>query len=185
MRLFLQAFKMLIVLTFVTGIVYPLCVTLAGGVLFPYQAKGSLVYNNGVVVGSELIGQKFTDPKFFHSRPSAGDYNALQSGGSNLAFSNRDLYKQVELNIKNIRDLNSLSESTLVPADMLTASASGLDPHISRESAMMQVQRIAKLRGVSEQQLWALVDAHSNKNILNHSAYVNVLVLNVALEQIK
>lgn len=185
MRVFLQAFKMLIVLTFITGIVYPLCVTLAGGLLFPYQAKGSLVYNNGVVVGSELIGQKFTDPKFFHSRPSASDYDAMQSGGSNLAFSNKDLYKQVELNIKNVRDVNLMSADVLVPTDLLTASASGLDPHISKDAAMIQVKRIAQVRGLSEEQVGALVDAHGNKSLLNPSAYVNVLVLNVALEQIK
>src|SRR5882672_6329759 len=145
-----------LVLTLITGIVYPLIVT-AFAQLFPAKATGSVIVVNGKAVGSELIGQPFSDPKYFWSRPSATSpqpYNGASSSGSNLGPTNKALHEAVAERLKQF-------EQKPVPADLVTASASGLDPHISPEAARFQVSRVAKARGLTEERIQELLDRHT------------------------
>src|SRR5713226_240255 len=145
-----------VVLTLITGIVYPLIVT-AFAQLFPNKATGSVIEVNGKAVGSELIGQPFSDPKYFWSRPSATSpqpYNGAFSSGSNLGPTNKALHEAVAERLKQF-------EQKPVPADLVTASASGLDPHISPEAAQFQVSRVAKARGLTEDRIQVLLDRHT------------------------
>ena len=143
------AIGMLIIFTVLTGVVYPLVVTAIGQVAFNDKAEGSLVEVDGEVVGSKLIGQPFTAPEYFHPRPSAaGDgYDASASSGSNLGPSNPDFLATIEERVAAYRDENGLAEETRVPVDAVTASASGLDPHISVANAELQAGRVAEARG--------------------------------------
>src|SRR3974377_704426 len=188
------AIVVLVALTLITGLAYPLAMTGIAQVLFPRQAQGSLVEQNGKVVGSELIGQVFESDKYFHGRPSAttapdpndatktvpAPYNAANSGGSNLGPSNKALIDRVQGDIDKLKQENP---STPVPADLVTTSASGLDPHISPEAALFQVPRIAKARNVPEERLRQLVQAAPQGRWLGllGEPRVNVLLLNVAL----
>lgn len=168
------------VLFIVTGFIYPLTVTLVSGLLFPDQAHGSLIVdNNNQVIGSTLIGQNFTAPQYFQSRPSASGYDAASSGGSNLGPTNTVLLKLVS------NRTDSLQKSGIsgpIPSDLVMASASGLDPHISLESALIQVPVVAKARNLPEEEVRALVLAESVDSPFT-GAYVNVLSLNRALDQ--
>src|SRR5579871_2703843 len=145
----LPAIRMTLVMTILTGLIYPGVVTGIVKLVFPHQASGSMVELNGKAVGSELIGQKFTKPEYFHGRPSgAGDgYDAANSGATNLGPTNQALINRVRDDIKKFRDENPTYTGP-IPADLLTSSASGLDPHISPASAYAQVDRVAKARGV-------------------------------------
>ena len=185
MKRFLQACRMLLMLSLVTGILYPACVWGMGNLLFPQQAKGSLVYRDGVAVGSSLIGQEFSAPGYFHARPSNSNYDALQSGGSNLAVSNEQLYKNVRKELQKVYNENVLSGKKNIPADLVTRSASGLDPHISESSALLQVPRIAKNSNLSEVVLQELVAKNTHTNMPWDDGYVNVLELNMALLDLK
>jgi K+-transporting ATPase ATPase C chain len=180
-----------IALSVITGLAYPLLVTGLSKVIFPRQAAGSLIRQDGKVIGSELIGKSFTAPKDFWGRPSAtvdGDskplpYNGANSGGSNLAPSNPDLRKAVEERIAALRAADPETKGP-VPVDLVTASASGLDPHISPAAAAFQVHRVAKARGLDEAKVRDLVAAHTEGpqfGVLG-DACVNVLKLNLALE---
>jgi K+-transporting ATPase ATPase C chain len=180
-----------IALSAITGLAYPLVITGLSKVIFPRQAGGSLILKDGKVLGSEWIGQAFTSPKDFWGRPSATvdadnkplPYNAANSGGSNLAPSNPDLHKAVQDRIAALRAADPEATGP-VPVDLVTASASGLDPHISPASAAFQVHRVAKARGLDESQLRSLVAAHTEGpqlGVLGESR-VNVLRLNLALE---
>ena len=187
----------LVALTLVTGLVYPLAMTGIAQVLFPRQAQGSLIERNGVVVGSELIGQVFESDKYFHGRPSAttapdpndstktvpAPYNAANSGGSNLGPSNKALVDRVQGDIDKLKQENP---SASVPADLVTTSASGLDPHISPEAALFQVPRIAKARNLPEDRIRQLVADHTEGLFLGllGEPRVNVLLLNLALDQL-
>lgn len=179
---------MLLLMTLLTGIVYPLTVTGLAQVLFPRQANGSLVSQNGYPVGSALIGQNFADPKYFHGRPSAaGDngYDATASSGSNLGPTNKALLDGVAKQLDQVRSDNNLSQDSPVPADLVTASASGLDPHISPEAALLQVPRVARVRQLSEQEVRLLVERHIESpqlGVLGESK-VNVLLLNLELDK--
>jgi K+-transporting ATPase ATPase C chain len=177
-----------IVLTVITGVAYPLLVT-AFAQLFPGKATGSVVEVNGKAAGSALIGQPFSDPKYFWSRPSATSpqaYNGASSSGSNQGPTNKALAEAVADRIKALREADPGNKKA-VPADLVTASASGLDPHISPDAAEYQLARVASIRKVPESRLRELLAAHTESRTfgLLGEARVNVLQLNIALDALK
>ncbi len=183
------AIVILVVLTAVTGLLYPAVVTGIAQVLFPRQANGSLIMKDGKAVGSELIGQPFDDPKYFWSRPSATSPfpdNAGASGGSNLGPTNPDLQKAVQGRIDALRAVDP-GNTAPIPVDLVTASGSGLDPHISPAAALYQIRRVAKARGLSEDTIRNLVEQHLEGRQLGFlgEPRVNVLRLNLALDALK
>lgn len=186
-RLLLQSCGMLAVMTLVTGVAYPLLVTVAAQVAFPRQANGSLVLDERGVVGSELLGQPFADPKYFWGRLSATSpmpYNAGASAGSNLGPTNAAIKRNAERRIEALRRADP-NAPALVPSDLVTSSASGLDPHISPEAADFQVERVARARHISEARVRELVLASTSQRwlgVLGEPA-VNVLMLNRSLDR--
>lgn len=169
------------------GLVYPLVSTGAAQVLFPGNANGSLITNNeGKVVGSELIGQSFTDPRFFQGRVSSIEYKAEASGSNNYAPSNPDMLKRTEESIAAWKQSNPDVPVSKLPIDLITNSGSGLDPHISPESASVQVPRISKLTGVPADQLRKLIEASTEGRDLGvfGEPRVNVLKLNLSLSEL-
>jgi K+-transporting ATPase ATPase C chain len=175
----------LVFFSVLTGLLYPAVVTGLAQVLFPSLANGNLIYREGKTVGSELIGQPFTDPAYFWSRPSATApqaYHAAASGGSNLGPTNPDLEKAVAARIQALREADR-GNTAPVPVDLVTASGSGLDPHISPAAAAYQVPRVARLRGLKEEDLRRLVAQCTEDRQLRvfGEARVNVLRLNLAL----
>jgi len=189
MRTLITAIAMTIALTLLTGIVYPLVVWGLAQVLFPWQANGSLVVRDGHAVGSELIGQNFAAPRYFHPRPSAaGDkgYDASSSGGSNLGPTNRKLVDATKAALHKVLEENPGASPAQVPMDLVTASGSGLDPEISPAAAELQVTRVAKARRLSEAAVRNVLD----DNVRRRGAGVfgepgvNVLELNLALDRI-
>ena len=188
MRLTRPAISLLIVMTLLVGVLYPLVVTLVAKVAFRSEADGSLIYRDGKLVGSTLIGQSFSDPKHFWGRPSATTpqpYNALSSSGSNLGPLNPALRKQVEDNVKALRAADPGNRQP-VPVDLVTASASGLDPHITPAAADYQAARIARARSLPLEQVNALIAAHEERATLGvlGERRVNVLELNLALDRL-
>ena len=189
------ALVLFVLLTVITGLIYPLAITGFAQVLFPHQANGSLVSNNGHVIGSTLIGQDFTGDQYFHGRLSAttdtdpndpaktvaAPYNAASSVGSNLGPTSKALMDRIRADSQKLRPGNT---GDPIPADLVTTSASGLDPHISPEAALFQVKRIAGSRGMDEEQLKSLVSAHTQGRWLGilGEPVVNVLDLNIALD---
>lgn len=192
------ALVFVLALTTITGLVYPLAITGIAGVVFPRQAEGSLIEQDGKVVGSALIGQAFTSDKYFHGRPSAtvapdpedpaktvtAPYNAANSGGANLGPTSKTLAERLTSDVQQLKAENP--EST-VPVDLVTTSGSGLDPDISPEAALFQVPRIAKARGAPEERLRALVNEHIEGRTLGllGEPRVNVLKLNLALDGLR
>ncbi|PSO25584.1 K(+)-transporting ATPase subunit C [Bradyrhizobium sp. MOS002] len=190
------AIVLLLVLTAITGLAYPLAMTAIAGAIFPAQAQGSLIEKDGKVVGSALIGQEFKDDKYFHGRPSAtvapdpndstktvpAPYNAANSGGSNLGPTSKALADRLKEDVDKLRGENP---NAAVPVDLVTTSASGLDPDISPEAAQFQVPRVAKARNVPEDQVKQLVASNTQGRLLGliGEPRVNVLALNLALDR--
>jgi K+-transporting ATPase ATPase C chain len=177
------AIAVLVGLAAVTGLVYPAAVTAVAQVVFPAQANGSMITVDGRTVGSTLIGQAFSDPRYFWGRPSAaGDgYDGMASGGSNLGPTSRVLIERVEADADRLRDANG---SAPIPVDLVTASASGLDPHISPEAADYQVARVAAARGLDPAEVEAAVARHTEGRLLGFLGQprVHVLELNLDLD---
>ncbi len=182
----LKTAVLVFVVIVIIGIAYPFFMTLIAQVFWPYQANGSLLYVDGKVVGSELIGQSFTSPGYFHGRPSAVDYDATSSSASNLGPTSAKLMEQVKERMETIRKENNLAPDAVIPADLVLASGSGLDPHISPESALLQVNRVAKARNLAESDVKALVDRHIEPPQFGFMGTykVNVLKLNIALDEL-
>lgn len=183
------ALRITLLFTVLTGLIYPGLVTALCQVLFPKQANASLVEVNGRVVGSALIGQNFTRPEYFQPRPSAAGnsgYDPMASGGSNYGPTNQKLVDRVRAAVEQFRK-NNPDYSGPIPADLVTASGSGLDPHISPASAQAQAPRVAKARGVSVQQVGELIREHTEGRTLGFlgEPRVNVLELNLALDRLK
>lgn len=186
---FRPALVLFALLSLVTGLLYPLAVTGVAQGVFPDRANGSLVDRDGQVVGSALIGQGFSDPKHFWSRPSATaptPYNAANSSGSNLGPSNPALHDAVQARIAALREADP-GNTAPVPVDLVTASASGLDPHISRAAADYQLARVARRRAMDETELRALLEQHTEGAWLGFvgEPRVNVLALNLALDALQ
>lgn len=175
------AFWMTIVTTILFGVIYPFVVTALAQVFLPAQANGSLIQKNGAVIGSKLIGQEFSSPGYFHSRPSSANYDGLNSGGSNLGPTNRQLIERVE---RSVQKLHAQNPGVPIPVDLVTTSASGLDPDISVAAAEFQIPRVARERGMNEAQVSALVHKHTKCQqfgILGEPR-VDVLELNLDLD---
>jgi potassium-transporting ATPase KdpC subunit len=189
------AIILLVALTLITGLAYPLAMTAIAGVIFPKQAQGSLIERDGKVVGSALIGQEFKDDKYFHGRPSAttapdpadstktvpAPYNAANSGGSNLGPTSKALADRLK---EDVDKLKAENPKAAVPVDLVTTSASGLDPDISPDAALFQVPRVARARNLPEDRVRALVTANTQGRLagLLGEPRVNVLALNLALD---
>lgn len=183
----MPAFRITLVLTILTGLLYPGAVTALSQLLFRQQANGSLIEKDGRIVGSALIGQAFTRPEYFHPRPSAAGsdgYDASASSGSNLGPTSKKLIDRVQADVEKFRKENPGYQGP-IPADIVTASGSGLDPHISPASAQAQAFRVAKARGVSVDQVNRLIAQYTETPTLGFlgDARVNVLQLNLALDR--
>lgn len=187
MKSLTKASKLLLIMIIITGIIYPLTVTAIGQVFFQDKANGSIIEENGVKKGSELIGQNFSDSKYFWGRPSSTTeypYNSLGSAGSNKSPVSEELDNIIKERVQILMKFHGNEKE--IPVDLVTASASGLDPDISKESAKYQVSRIAKIRNVPEKNLLALIDNLSERPILGvlGTPRINVLKLNLELDKI-
>jgi potassium-transporting ATPase KdpC subunit len=192
------ALVFIVALTLITGLAYPLAITGLAGVLFPYQAQGSMIERDGKIIGSAMIGQEFTNERYFQGRPSAttapdpadstktvsAPYNAANSAGSNLGPTNKALIERVQADVEKRKAENP---SAPVPVDLVTTTGSGLDPHISPEAALFQIPRVAKVRDVPESRLRQLVSERVEGRLfgLLGEPRVNVLALNIALDAMK
>ncbi len=170
--------------TLITGLMYPMVITGTGAVLFPYHAGGSLIRDGNVTAGSELVGQAFSGPRYFHGRPSSSNYDAMNSGGTNLGPTNKKLYEAVKERAGIVRKQSGLDESAKIPAELVYSSGSGLDPHISLEGALIQAPRVARERNMDLHRMNMLVRKNTKKTFMNFygEPLVNVLLLNRSLD---
>ena len=184
-KLIVQSLKMTLVFTLLTGLAYPLLVTGIAQAFFPKQANGSLQIRDGQIVGSTLLAQKFESPRYFWPRPSASDFGAVPSGASNLGPTSQVLQSNVLVRIQSFRGAHALDKDASIPADMVFQSGSGLDPHISPESASLQIHLVASARNMSESEVKAFVVRHSEPSQFGFlgEPRVNVLLLNLALDK--
>jgi potassium-transporting ATPase KdpC subunit len=186
MKTFNRALFLFILFTIMTGIIYPFLITGLCQLIFPQKANGSLIVSGGKIVGSDLIGQVFTDPKYFNGRPSAIEkpYDASNSGASNYGPSNAKFLEEVEKRIDKVRRENGLGTGQSVPADLVLSSGSGLDPHISLEAALLQVRRVADARKLPEAQVRDTVEKLGKAPFLRltGATRVNQLRLNLAVD---
>lgn len=175
---------MLLIMTIITGAAYPLMMTGIGRLVFSDKAKGSLITVRGRTVGSELIAQGFARPGYFHGRPSAVHYDGAGSGGSNFGPTNKKLIDAAAARAEQVRKENGLAPGAKIPADLVLASGSGLDPHVSLASALLQIPRIARARNIGEAEIRALVSRRTHKRYFGifGDAMVNVLMLNIELD---
>jgi potassium-transporting ATPase KdpC subunit len=175
-----------ILFTILLGIIYPLAVTGLSQLAFPVQANGNIIKENGKILGSQLIGQNFSSPDYFHGRPSVIDYNSSTSSGSNLGPTNQKLIGNITQRIQQIKTEDTLSANSKVPADLVLASGSGLEGYIHVNSALIQVPRIAKARGISESEVVNLIKNNQENTFFGYGKeIVNVLKLNIALDNLK
>jgi K+-transporting ATPase ATPase C chain len=184
-----RSFMLMLILIILTGLAYPLLITGISRLAFPHKSTGSLIYKEGKLIGSEFIGQDFKTDKYFHSRPSAAGrqgYDPLKSGGSNYAAANEDFLALVSKRSDMFRQENNIDKSIAIPSDMVTASASGLDPHISVAGALLQIARIASARNIDYQKVRVLVIENSGRQYgFLGEPVVNVLELNLLLDSLK
>lgn len=179
-----SSLSLLLVLTLMLGVIYPFMVTVVAQIAFPEQANGSLIIKDGKVIGSKLIGQKFTENKYFWGRLSENNYDATNSGGTNLSIANPKLLEIVNARVSELQKADPDNKDK-IPVDLVTASASGLDPHISLAAARYQVGRIAKARDMKTEEINELISKHIDwQSKLAETPYVNVLELNLALDEI-
>jgi K+-transporting ATPase ATPase C chain len=178
-----SAIVLFVLFSLITGVFYPLTITGIAQAIFPHQANGSLIIVNGKTYGSELIGQQFDNPKYFWGRPSATGYNAAASSGSNLGPTNPALLERIQARIKSLKAVDP-NNPLPIPVDLVTASASGLDPDISVAAAFYQVHRVAQARGLSDEAVKTLVDKYTQGRQFGFlgEPRVNVLLLNLALD---
>jgi K+-transporting ATPase ATPase C chain len=184
MKTLLRSLRIYVIFTVLLGLVYPVAITLIAQLAFPFQANGSLLRKGGAVVGSRLVGQGFTDAKYFQSRMSANNYDGTNSGGTNLGPSSKKLMDATADKIAKLRQENTLAAQTTIPPDMALTSASGLDPHISIENANIQAGRVAQARGMSLKEIKKLIDHNTDSDFIGiwGCQGVNVLALNMALD---
>jgi potassium-transporting ATPase KdpC subunit len=190
MRTLLISLKIFLFFTILTGILYPLFITGIAQVVFPAKANGSLIFKNNKAIGSKLIGQQFDKANYFMSRPSAASYNPLPSGGSNYSLTNTKLRNLVDERKMHFIEFNQLDNVTEIPSEMLFASASGLDPHISPQAAFLQVERIVKARNfnsIQKQNILQCINdlTEAPQFLCLGESRINVLLLNLKLDEIK
>jgi K+-transporting ATPase ATPase C chain len=187
MKSIFAAIRLFVVLSILTGVVYPLMITGIGKIFFHSQSEGSVISLNGKIIGSSLLAQKFISDRYFWQRPSAGDYATVPSGSSNLGPTSADLQKAVQDRENQLRTSLHLKSDDRIPEDLIFASASGLDPHISPGGALIQVERIAEARKIGADRVKALVEKMIEPPQFGifGNPRVNVLLLNLALDQLK
>ena len=183
--MFVKPLRAILVMTILCGLIYPLAMTGLCQALFPYQANGSIIEHDGKVIGSAIIGQEFKDDKYFSGRPSANEYNAADSAGTNYGAINKELKKQVEERAAAVRAKYGLLPTEKVPSDMVTNAAAGSDPHLSPDSIRMQVDRVAQARNMDKSVVLKLVEQNTEYPSFGFigEARVNVLKLNLALDK--
>jgi len=186
MKQILKSLKIYVIFTILLGLIYPLAITVIAQKLFSFQANGSLLKNGDTVIGSRLLSQGFTGPQYFEPRMSANNYDGTNSGATNLGPSSKKLMDATADKIAKVRQANGLNTETPIPADMVLTSASGLDPHISLKNAMLQSGRVARARGISENDIKNLIARNTDSDFIGIWGHqgVNVLALNIALDEL-
>jgi potassium-transporting ATPase KdpC subunit len=186
MQKIIVAIRAHLTLIVILGILYPLIITGIAQMVMPFEANGSLIEKEGKIIGSELIGQRFANPQYFHGRPSFADYDAINSGASNLGPTNKKLVIATTKEVQHILAENQLPQETQLPADMVLSSASGLDPHISLENAQLQAARVAKSRNLALTRVEKIIAENIDPDFIGiwGKSGVNVLKLNLMLDEL-
>jgi len=185
----LKSVKVILLFTVLTGVVYPLAITALGQIIFPFKSNGSLMKQDGKVIGSELVSQKFENDKYFQSRPSYTDFSSMPSGGSNLAIASLDYKSKSDSLYNSFSVKNNLPEGVMVPSEMMSYSASGIDPHVSKSALLLQIGRIVKARDWNEDKKLKLlntIDSFTEKPQFGFlgEERINVLLINVEIDKL-